>query len=246
MDAGGDGVANAGVVKDADDGRAGIAALADQLDHAVPIGSIERGCRFVEQQDRIVDDQRPRDVDALLLAAREGGRRQCPEARRNAQHAQQKLGPMVRLGRIDTSPQQRFGYDIDGGYTGDHAQELADEAHGAVAHVEHGARLGSDQFGPGVVLSNTDGTGIGAIVAIERPQQGALAGSGGADESQAFARRHGKRYVVQHGKGEVAVRVDDEGLGETGDAQRGWHGWVFAAPFGVAHTGRIEATSICV
>ena len=43
------------VVEDADDRRAGLAALMDQLDHAVAIGGIERGRGLVEQQDGIVD-----------------------------------------------------------------------------------------------------------------------------------------------------------------------------------------------
>src|SRR5690242_9983604 len=54
------------VVEDADDGCSGLAALADQVDHAVAVGLIERGRRLIEQQHRIVGAERARDVDALL------------------------------------------------------------------------------------------------------------------------------------------------------------------------------------
>ena len=52
VDAGGQRIAHGGVVEDADDRRAGVAALVDQLDHAVAVGGIERGGGLVEQQDR--------------------------------------------------------------------------------------------------------------------------------------------------------------------------------------------------
>ena len=53
--------------------------LGDQLDHHLAVAGIERGGRLVEQQDRMVGDEAARDVDALLLAAGEGRRRQRPQ-----------------------------------------------------------------------------------------------------------------------------------------------------------------------
>ena len=52
--------------------------LADHVDDNSAIGGIERRRRLVEQQDRQIGDKAARDIDALLLAAREGRRRQRP------------------------------------------------------------------------------------------------------------------------------------------------------------------------
>ncbi len=55
------------------DGGAALAELGDRLLH-VPLGfGIERGGRFIEQDDGRVLDQRARDGDALALAAGELG-----------------------------------------------------------------------------------------------------------------------------------------------------------------------------
>ncbi len=109
-----------------------------------------------------------------------------------------------------------------------------------MAHVEHGARLGADQLGPLIVLAHADRARVGAIVAVERAQQGALAGTGRADQRQAFAGRYGKRHVAQHGQRQVALGMHDEGFAEAADAEGGLGG------DHVRHTGRIEATSIWV
>ena len=217
----------------------------DQLDDAVAVARIERGGRLVEQQDRVIDDQRARDVDPLLLAAREGGRRQLPQALRDVEQGEQELGAIARLGRVGAQPQQGLGHDVDGGDARDHAQELADEAHGAAAHVEHGARLGVDKLGPGVVVMDADRARVGAVVAVERAQQRALAGARRADQGQALAGRDGERHVAQHRQSEVAVGMDDEGLGEAGDLEDGAV-MLFEEGMRHHHTGKIEATSICV
>jgi hypothetical protein len=64
-----------------------------QQRHALPLSSprssrrrhavagVKRGGRLVEQQDAVIGDEAARDVDALLLAARKGRRRQAPEFR---------------------------------------------------------------------------------------------------------------------------------------------------------------------
>ena len=147
----------ASVVEDADDRRAGVAALADQVDHAVAVGDIERGGRLVEQQHRIVGDEPARDVDALLLAAGEGRGRQRPQPLGDAEQAQQELGTRRRasLG-IAPSRTHRLGHHVERGDARDDAQELADEAHGVAAHVEHDARLGARQVDPVIAMAHQD------------------------------------------------------------------------------------------
>ena len=98
--------------------------------------------------------------------------------------------------------------------------------------VRGSARTSSTEL---AVMADADRAGIGAIVAVERAQQRALAGARRADQRQALARRDGERHVAQHGQREVALGMHDEGFGEAGDAERGHR-----------HTGRIEATSIWV
>src|SRR5690606_9112352 len=84
-DAIGDAVACRAVVKDAQQGGTALAGLLDQLDDDGTIAGIERGGRLVEQQDRMARREGARQVDALLLAAREGRGRQVPESARDVQ-----------------------------------------------------------------------------------------------------------------------------------------------------------------
>ena len=155
---------------------------------------------------------------------------------RDAEHAQQELGPRARLVGAHPEADRRLGHDVDRGDARDHAQELADEAQGAAADVEHRPGLGTHQLDPVGAVADADRPRIGPVVAVERAQQGALAGARGTDQRQAFARRDGKRHVAQHGQRQIALGMHDEGFGEAGDAERGLH----------RHTGRIEATSIWV
>src|ERR1700747_3309131 len=72
----GDGLANLVVMHDRDNGDASTLLSSDQLDHDIAIFLVQRRGRLVQQQDRVVRNEAPRGVDALLLAAREGRRRQ--------------------------------------------------------------------------------------------------------------------------------------------------------------------------
>src|SRR5262245_21311608 len=68
------------VMKDTDQRRAGTFAMAYELNHRGAIGLVKRGRRLVEQQHRMRPHEAAGDVDALLLAAGKGGRRQLPKA----------------------------------------------------------------------------------------------------------------------------------------------------------------------
>ena len=76
----GDAIAYVRVVADGDDGGAARLRLVDHCHHNRTIVGVERCRRFVEQQDRMTADEATREVDPLLLAAREGGGRQGVQA----------------------------------------------------------------------------------------------------------------------------------------------------------------------
>src|SRR5262245_843253 len=85
----GDAVADIGIVHDGDDAGAAALALGDQIDHVCGIGGIERGGWLVEQQDRQIRQQAPRDVNALLFAAGERRRGKRPQSLRDIKAAEQ-------------------------------------------------------------------------------------------------------------------------------------------------------------
>jgi len=60
------------VMEDADDGRATGFGFANQLDYGGAVFGVQRGGRFVEQQNGVVDDKAAGDVDALLFATGKG------------------------------------------------------------------------------------------------------------------------------------------------------------------------------
>ena len=72
-------------------------------------------------------------------------------------------------------------------------------------------------------MAHPDRARVGAVVAVERAQQGALAGARGPDQCQAFAGRHAERHVAQHRQRQVALGVHHEGLVEAGNAENGQH-----------------------
>src|SRR5437660_6696310 len=80
------------VVHDTRNRRAALLLFGDEIHHDGTIGRIERGGRLVEQEDRQSGQKTARDVDPLLLAAREGRGRQSPQAFRYVEPRQQLAG----------------------------------------------------------------------------------------------------------------------------------------------------------
>ena len=134
-----------------------------------------------------------------------------------------ELGAAVRFLGRGAQPQHRLGHDIDRGDARNDAQELADEAQRVAADIERGAGLGIRQLDPGLAVTNPDRTGLRAIVAVERAQQGALAGARGADQGHALAGRDAQRHVLEDAQRQPALGVHDEGFVEAGDAQDRQH-----------------------
>ena len=100
--------ADLGVVEDADDRRARRLPLQDQLRHDRAVGGVERRGRLVQQQDRHLGDEAARDVDALLLAAGEGRRRQAPQPLRHIEPRQHRCRPAARASS-SSMPRARSG-----------------------------------------------------------------------------------------------------------------------------------------
>src|SRR5215469_12798168 len=97
------------IVYDTRNRRAALLLFVDEIHHDRTIVCVERGGRLVEQQDRQVGQEAARDVDALLLAAREGRRRQPPQSLRHVEPRQELAGARARGLARDARCQQRLG-----------------------------------------------------------------------------------------------------------------------------------------
>src|SRR5262245_12734523 len=102
-------------MKDAKERAAGVAALGDQLDDAGSARRIERGRRLVEQQDRMTPGKAARNVDALLLAAGEGRRRQAPQALRQIEPGEKLNSTRAGCAVIKPAVARRFGHEVERG-----------------------------------------------------------------------------------------------------------------------------------
>lgn len=73
------------IIEDADDGCATDLGFVNQFHHRGAVFDVQRGGRFVEQQNGVVDNKATGDVDTLLFAAGEGRWCQVPQALRHVQ-----------------------------------------------------------------------------------------------------------------------------------------------------------------
>src|SRR5262245_29970235 len=100
------------------------------------------------------------DVDALLLTAGEGGRRQVPQLLRDVQALEQAAGTRVRLVNGNTVGARRGGDDVERPDTRDGAQELADVADGGLAQLENAARAGAGDVHSLLTVAHQDAAAI--------------------------------------------------------------------------------------
>ena len=77
---------------DRDDRGAACLRILNHLYHDRAVFGIKGSGRFVQQQDRMLGDETARQVDTLLLTARERRRRDRVQPRRNVQSQQQRPG----------------------------------------------------------------------------------------------------------------------------------------------------------
>ena len=83
-------------MEDANDGAAAPPDLVDYRHDNSPIAVIKSRRWLVEEDDRLLGDEAARDIDALLLATREGRRRHLPQPFRNGEPMQQRGGLSAR------------------------------------------------------------------------------------------------------------------------------------------------------
>ena len=74
--------------------------------HDRPVLRIQRSGWLVQQQDRVAGDEAAGQVDALLLAAGEGGGRDRVQAGRDVELQQQRPGLVAGGGLVDAAGQQ--------------------------------------------------------------------------------------------------------------------------------------------
>jgi hypothetical protein len=127
---------------------------------------------------------------------------------------------------LHTASAQRARHHELGRHAGDDAQELAHVAEGVPAHVEHEPRRRPDHVHHALPVPDQDLPVPDQVVAVDGPQQRALPGSRGIGQHYALPRLHGQAHPVEHRQPHAALDVQDEGLGEAPDLERGpAHGW---------------------
>ncbi len=201
-------------MENAEEACAGGLLLGDEVDHHLPVHRVERGGGLVQQQEGLAGDEAARHVHPLLLAAGEGGRRQAPQSLRQIE-ARQKLARLrpCRLG-FDAFRDQRLGHHIEGGDARDDAQELAHIADAAAAQVQHLAGGGMGHIDRAGLVHQPDGASVGAVIAIDHLEDGALAGAGRAAQRHAGAGAHLEARAIHHRQAGAAAQMQREGLGE--------------------------------
>ncbi len=136
---------------------------------------VERGRRFVEQQQPLRQDQSPREVDFLLLAAGERGRIGAPEIALDAKRFQppSRLNESIGMGKPCLS--QRLGDDLLCSDTGAGDQELGDETDLAAAQERDIDIGGAREIDTALRRAVPDVTVARQVASIERAQQSGLA-----------------------------------------------------------------------
>ncbi len=176
--------------------RQRLLQLADLLADPPPQLGVEVRQRLVEQQHRGLQHQRPRDGDALLLAAGEFGR-QPRLVLRQAQHLQLLARHSPRLLLVGAH-RQRSVADV---FQHRHVREqrIRLEHHADVALVGRAQRhvLAADQHAPARHRFESG----------NHPQRRRLAAARGAEQRDEFALRDLERHVVDGGH--VAVFLGD-------------------------------------
>ena len=189
-------------------------------DDGVAIGGVERGGGLVENEQAMIAGKATRDVDALLLAAGEGRRRQPPQALGQMQTRQQADRALARRLAVEPGFLRRRGDDVERADARDDAQELADVADDAPARVENVLRLGARDVDGPLAVGKEDAPRLDEIIAEGHLEQRGLADPRGAAEHHAFARRHAEGDVLDNGEARSPVQVEREGFRDAFDAEQ--------------------------
>ena len=201
----------AGLVDGGEDGLAGLGQILQQIDDRLGVVGGQAGGGLVEKQHRRVGDELQGDVDALALAAAEGllFRRADDgvDLVGNAQVVEHFFGAGVDLGVGQVGAQ-----------AGGEVERLADGQLGmddvVLGHVAH--HVAVEVVVVVEALAAEEHRALHrAGVAVERLEQGGLAGAGRTHQRHQFIGKDGERDGVQQA---LAVgRVDHDVLGLDGD-----------------------------
>src|SRR4051812_36493178 len=172
-----------------------------------------------------------RQVHPLLLAAREGGRRQAVQPGGQVQPGQQRGGAGAGCLWRQAARGQWLRHDVERRDTRDHAEELRDVAERVAPDFPHQPRIGGGEIDRLAPVAQQDATLAGTVIAVEAAHQGGFAGARGAGKRYAFAGPDFHLDPLQHRDPRAALQVQGEGLAEPFGAQR------------PAHAASTEATS---
>lgn len=195
----------------------------DHADDDFTIDRVERGGRFIKQQHRMAGDEAARDVDALLLAAREGGRRKQPQLFRQVEAGKQFARLAARDFPVLAQRHQRLGHNVERRDARHGAQELADIADGVAAHGKHGARAGRGEIDKLAIVGNDDLAVVDGVIAVEHFQDRAFAGTGRTTKHGAFAGGQRKRHIGHHRQLDAVAQMHGEALDDFGNNERRSH-----------------------
>ncbi len=148
-----------------DCGIAGFGFL-DERDDRFPVSGIERSRRFIKKKYWKRRDKAARDIDPLLFAAREGGRRQMPKAFRNIEAGKKVLGGRPRLFGIDTALPRTFRYDVDCRNPGNDAKKLGDVTDGPSSDFDDLPGLRRDNVNFTIVMLHQHRASLKLVVGI--------------------------------------------------------------------------------
>ena len=214
------------------------APLGDQRNHRVAIDSVERGGRFVENQEIVLAREAAGDVDPLLLAARKGRGRQGPEVVGQVEAGEQRRRPRSRRLNFEPRAARRRGDDVKRRDARDNAQKPAHIAHDPAPCVDNLARARLRNVEKSTAVGEQDSAAVRPVIAIGHFEDRGLAGARRPAEHDALAPFDGESDARDDRQPRPAVQVQREGLFEAlDDEEIGGRGH---------HAASTEKTSSCV
>ncbi len=157
--------------------------------------AVEGGEGLVEQQDRGLDGERPRERHPLLLAARELARQAILEAP-ELDRLEEARDPCLDLGATDTAGAQAVGHVLRHRHVREEGVVLEDDADVAL--------VGRQVVDDGAVDAHA--TGRLAHEARDDAEEGGLAAARGAEQGHDLTGLDGERDAVDGGRRSVADR----------------------------------------
>ena len=185
------------------DGRAAGAKLAQRVDHRRLGHRVEGGRRLVEEEDGRVLEQRPRDADALALAAGERGAvlgdvRPVP-ARQPGHEVVDVGGARRRLDLLVVGVETSVADVVGDG---------AAEEDGLLRHQRDLAAQRTQPVARRVDAVDEDAAALVLVQPRDEVRGGGLAGAGGADEGDELAGSGLEAHAAEHGPARLVGEVD--------------------------------------